>query len=112
MVFPPRVTTLPIVPNENGAIYVAGTRIPIDLIIQAFQEGATPDEIVSRFDVLALSDVYAVITYYLNKKSEVDSDLARRKVKAAAKRDEMIARNDLHGMRERLLARVGYIPLP
>lgn len=62
---------VPLATDAHGTIRVAGTRIRLDTVVYAYQQGYTAEEIVSQFPVLNLADVYGVITYYLNNKAEV-----------------------------------------
>jgi uncharacterized protein (DUF433 family) len=87
--------------NVSGVWRISGTRVPLDSILFAFNEGAKPEEIVERFPSVALADVYAVIAYYLRNRDEVDNYLAAR----AAQRDEFESRHDQSGLLDRLLAR-------
>lgn len=64
---------VPLHVDEAGAIRVGGTRLLLDLVVGAFNDGAAPEEIVSRYPVLRLADAYAVIAYYLDHKSEIDA---------------------------------------
>jgi hypothetical protein len=68
-------------------------------------EGATAEEIVQQYPVLALADVYAVIGYYLRHRPEVEAYLAQRREAAERVRRENRARFDATGIRARLLAR-------
>ena len=56
----------------------SGTRVPIDTIIGAFNDGATPQDIARSYDSVPLADIFAVIAYYLHHKDEVDAYLAQR----------------------------------
>ena len=56
---------VPLREDEHGAIRAGDTRVLLDLVIQEFRNGATPEAIVESYDALTLADVYAVITYYL-----------------------------------------------
>jgi uncharacterized protein (DUF433 family) len=56
---------------ENGAYRVADTRIPLELVIHAFDAGRSPEDIVRSWRSLALSDVYAVVAYYLTHREAV-----------------------------------------
>jgi uncharacterized protein (DUF433 family) len=69
---------VPLREDEHGAIRVADSRVLLDLVIQEFRTGATPEEIVASYDALRLADVYAVIGYYLRHTQEVDAYLTRR----------------------------------
>ena len=68
--------------DADGALRVGDTRVLLELVIRAFQDGATPETIVQRYSTLALADVYAVVTYYLRHRSEVEEYLAHREQKA------------------------------
>lgn len=98
-------TTLPLAADADGVIRVGNTRVSLDTIIFAFNQGATPEEIVSQYTSLALADVYATISYYLQHQSEVEAYLRER----AAQRDEVRRVNEARfqpeGIRARLLAR-------
>jgi uncharacterized protein (DUF433 family) len=97
-----------IVPMEtgpDGVIRVGGTRVTLDTVIAAFDEGCTPEEIVQQYPTLELADVYSVIAYYLRQRPALKDYLAHRKAQAGAVRVENEARFDPQGVRDRLLAR-------
>lgn len=98
-------TTVPLSQDQAGVLRVTGTRVSLDSVIFAFNEGATPEEIVQQFPTLDLKDVYAVISYYLQNLAEVESYLAQRQVEHQELKKEIESRFDPHGIRERLLAR-------
>ena len=89
----------------SGVWHVTGTRVPLDSILFAYNEGATPEEIVEQFTSVPLGDAYAVIAYYLHNRDEVDQYLTERTAQRAGIRQEIESRWDPRGMRERLLAR-------
>lgn len=62
--------------NDN-AIRLKGTRIGIERILQDYELGATPEEIVIRYLTLSLQQVYAAITYCLANRKVVDAYLER-----------------------------------
>jgi uncharacterized protein (DUF433 family) len=62
---------------------VGDSRVLFELVVHAFQDGATPEAIVQRYSTLQLADVYAVIGYYLRHRGEVDAYLAAREQQAA-----------------------------
>lgn len=49
----------------EGVIRVVGTRVSLDSVVVAFQDGATPEEICLDFPSLDLAKVYSVLAYYL-----------------------------------------------
>ena len=84
---------------------MTGTRVSIDSVIYAFKEGATPEEIVQQYPTLDLKDVYAVISYYLQNRDEVETYLDQRQVERQELKKEVESRFDPNGIREHLLAR-------
>lgn len=91
--------------NEAGVLRVTGTRVSLDSVIYSFHEGATPEEIVQAFPTLDLKDVYAVISYYLQNRDEVEQYLAQRQVEHQELKKELEVKFNPNGLRERLLAR-------
>ncbi len=59
-----RPDPVPLRREESGAIRIGQTRVLLELVIRAFEDGATPETIVQRYSSLSLADVYAVIAYY------------------------------------------------
>ncbi len=95
----------PLDSTPDGVVRVGGTRVTLDTVVAAFLEGATAEEIVQQYPVLALADVYAAIGYYLRHRSEVEAYLDQRRQTAECVRGENVARFDPAGIRARLLAR-------
>ena len=97
--------TVPVVANRDGVLCVAQTRVTLDTLIQAFQEGATAEEIAQQYPTVPLADIYSVIGYYLRRCSEIEAYLARRRQAAERVRQQNEARFNPVGIRARLLAR-------
>lgn len=92
--------------DADGALRVGGSRVLLELVIDAFEDGATPETIVHRYPTLALADAYAVVAYYLRHRGEIDAYLARREATAfEIRRRVEVDQGDLGGIRARLLAR-------
>ena len=68
----------PLHEDETGAIRVGNTRVLLELVIRAFQDGASPESIVQRYSSLSLSDVYLTIGYYLRHRDTVEAYLDQR----------------------------------
>jgi uncharacterized protein (DUF433 family) len=96
---------VPIKANKDGVMLVSKTRVTLDTIIFAFNDGATAEEIAHQYPSVPLADVYSVIAYYLRNKKLVDTYLKRREKFAQQIRRQNEARFDQSGIRERLLAR-------
>jgi uncharacterized protein (DUF433 family) len=71
--------TIPLETDTDGIIRVGKTRVTLDTIIAAFQEGATAEEIAQQYPSVDLADVYSVISYYLRRQSEVEAYLSHRR---------------------------------
>lgn len=99
------VDTIPLAKDADGVYRVAGGRVTLDLIVRAFNRGATAEEIVQDFPSLELSDVYQVIGYYLKHGSELRPYLEQRE----AEEQKLLATEAPNwspaGLRARLLAR-------
>jgi len=95
----------PIHLDADNVMRVGGTRVTLDTVIGAYEEGATAEEIVMQYDSLRLPDVHAVISYYLENRAEVEAYLTRRRQQAEEVRRQVEARSPQVGIRERLLAR-------
>lgn len=66
----------PLREDEAGAIRVGDSRVLLELVIRAFQDGASAESIVQRYSTLSLSDVYTTIGYYLRHQQAVEAYLA------------------------------------
>jgi len=96
---------IPLETDADGVVRVRGTRVTLDTIVIAFNEGATAEEIVHQYPSLHLAEVYAVISYYLRRRSDVEAYLRQRQQQADEIRKQNESRFDPHGVRDRLLAR-------
>jgi len=94
------VDAIPLAKDAQGVYRVAGTRVTLDLLVGAFNRGATAEEIVQDFPSLELSDVCQVIGYYLKHGSELAGYCEEQNLLAAHE-----AAWWPRGLRERLLAR-------
>lgn len=95
----------PLREDALGTLRVGDSHVLLELVIRAFQDGATPETIVQRYSTLSLPDVYAVIAYYLRHRAEVEEYLSRREQKAEEVRRRLESQQgDLSEIRARLLA--------
>ena len=80
MEFDIRTDALPRRRDASGAVRIGGSRVLLEIVIRAFQDGATPEAIVQRYATTKLADVYATIAYYLRHRDDVDRYLEQRKL--------------------------------
>jgi uncharacterized protein (DUF433 family) len=90
--------------DPGGAVRVGGGRVSLDVVVEQYENGMSPEDLVRAYDALALADVYAVIAYYLRHREAVRAYLARRAAEAAALRATIEAERPRVG-RDELLAR-------
>ena len=95
----------PLAADENGVVRIRGSRVRLDTVIYAFNQGATAEEILQQYPSLALSEIYATISYYLQHRDSVDSYLLERGREHGRVRQLNESRADPAGLRERLLKR-------
>jgi uncharacterized protein (DUF433 family) len=99
------IAAIPLMLADNQVIYIGGTRIPLDTVVEAFMDGATPEEISYQYPSLPLADIYAVVGYYLSNRGEVETYLEQRRYEAARVRRRNEQAFPPEGVRARLLAR-------
>lgn len=92
--------------DASGTLRVGNSRVLIDLVIRAFQDGATPETIAQQYPSATLADIYAVIAYYLRHREEIDAYLDAREQQAQQVRQRIEShQGNLADLRDRLLAR-------
>jgi len=90
--------------DEGGAVRVGKSRVSLDLVVEQYENGMNPEDLVRAYDTLDLADVHAVIAYYLRHREEVRVYLKRRAEEAEALRATIEAERPRIS-REELLAR-------
>jgi uncharacterized protein (DUF433 family) len=96
---------LPLRKDEKGGIRVGGTRVLLELVIDAYRRGASPEEIALRFDALHVADVYTVIGHYLRHQGEIERYVAEREARGDDLQRLIESGFDRAVFRERLMAR-------
>jgi len=92
----------------EGKVYrIRGTRVPLQTVVEAFALGMSAEGIADAFPSLALSDVYAVIAYYLRHRLEVDQYLAALDGEGKRLAAEATDTAEYQAWRAQLLARAG-----
>ncbi|PSB33427.1 hypothetical protein C7B69_06540 [filamentous cyanobacterium Phorm 46] len=92
--------------DTTGAIRVGNSRVLLELVIRAFQDGASPESIVQRYSTVSLSDVYSAIGYYLRHQETVEAYLNYREQLADSVRQRLLdIQPDLSVVRSRLLGK-------
>jgi uncharacterized protein (DUF433 family) len=74
--------------NADGVIRVGGKRVTLGTVVAAFNQGATPEEIVFQYPSLQRRDVYVAIAYYLRHQQDVGVYLQQRQQRASEIRQQ------------------------
>lgn len=96
---------VPLQSDDDGVVRVAGTRVTLDTVVAAFQNGATPETVVDQYPSLRLDDVYSILGYFLRHREQVERYLTGRRSAGEATRQQNEARFPPSGTRDRLMAR-------
>jgi hypothetical protein len=60
-------------------------------VIEQYENGMSPEDLVRAYDTLELADVHVVIGYYLRHRTEVHAYLERRRAEAESLREKIEA---------------------
>lgn len=96
--------SLPLRLDEGGTVRVGNSRVALDLVVEQYESGMTPEDIVRAYDRLELADVYATIAYYHRHRDQVRAYLQQREKNATELRQKIEAEHP-RLTREELLAR-------
>jgi uncharacterized protein (DUF433 family) len=94
----------PLSTDETGTIRVGKTRVRLDSVVYAFNQGHTPEEILMQFPTLDLADIYSVIAYYLNNQAAVDEYIQQNAAEGNELRRTIESQSDYQAFRQKLLA--------
>jgi uncharacterized protein (DUF433 family) len=97
--------TPPLYEDKTGAIRLGNSRVLLETVIRAFQDGASAESIINRYSTLSLSDVYSTIGYYLRHQNSVEAYLIQREQLAESVKQRLSSiQPDLSLIRSRLLS--------
>ena len=101
-----QVEAPPLRQDFSGALRIGSSRVLLELVIRAFENGATPETIAQQYPTITLSEIYSVIAYYLRHRNEIKVYLTEREQQAEEVRTRIEnQQGDLAGIRSRLLRR-------
>ena len=60
----------------GGKLRIDGTRMTVNQIVTLYQQGLTAEQIVEQYPQRALSEIYGVLAWYHEHKTEFDEELA------------------------------------
>lgn len=97
---------LPLTRWEDGSIRIGKTRVLLELVVHAYNEGRTPEEIAISYPTLKLGEVYGAITYYLENQAQIDAYIIRREQEAERLWAKIDADPNQKQLRAKLIARL------
>ena len=59
----------------GGRAVIRGTRIPVWAIVEAYQSGLVPEEILAHHPQLTLSRVFDALGYFDDNREEIEADI-------------------------------------
>jgi uncharacterized protein (DUF433 family) len=95
----------PLREDADGIIRIGGTRVTLQTVIAAYDDGAGPEEIALQYPALTLEQVYATISYFLGHEADLREYIDEERAASADERRSTEARPEIARLRERLLAR-------
>lgn len=74
---------------RDGALYIVGSRVPLNVVLHEYLNGAPAESIRKSFPTLTLEQIHGALAFYHGNRAEADSD-----VREAGKRwEEFRAQN-------------------
>ena len=64
--------------DAHGVMRVGNSRVMLDSVLAAFQQGHSPESIRNQYPSLTLEEVYGAITFYLAHQDEIHDYLRRQ----------------------------------
>ena len=95
---------IPLRLDGHGTVRIGDTEVTLDVVMAAYDRGATAEQIAQKFGELDLADIYAVIAYSLRHADEVRRYLAERGDEATGLRHDIEQNHANQEFRRRLLS--------
>jgi len=95
----------PFTTDEQGVIRIGSSRVALERIVNAFDAGASAEEIVESYPTVELGDVYAAITFILKNRAEVAAYMAESAAEVERVHREWEARYPTSELRRRIRER-------
>src|SRR5687768_3938900 len=82
---------VPLTKDDEGVWRVTGTRLSLDVIVKEFWQGCSAEQFVDAHPHVELSQIYAILSWYLSNREKVDQYLRGREREAGELREEVLA---------------------
>lgn len=77
---------VPLTRSEDGSVRVTGSRVTLDTLVAVFKRGNSAEQVQDGFPSLSLSQISAVLAWYLKHQTEVERYIEKRQAGAGALR--------------------------
>ena len=65
----------------GGSPVISGTRFPVrSVVVCILKQGWTPEELVSQFNHLNLSEVYDALAYYYDHTNDIEEEIRQNSI--------------------------------
>ncbi|MBV9158575.1 MAG: DUF433 domain-containing protein [Acidobacteriaceae bacterium] len=58
--------------RRDDTFYIAGSRVPLEVVIHEYQNGAPAESIADSFPTLTLEQIYGALAFYHGNKTQVE----------------------------------------
>lgn len=65
------------VERRDDTFYIIGSRVPLDVVIHEYKNGAPAESIASSFPTLSLEQVHGALAFYHGNKAEVEEAMRK-----------------------------------
>jgi uncharacterized protein (DUF433 family) len=96
--------------RRDTGLYIQGTRVPIDRIVQEYRSGEDAETIQSHYPILSIEQISGAIAYYLHHKREVEQVMEQRALAEAAYAASHPTPPDIRAKFERMLREIASRP--
>ncbi|HEX3598996.1 MAG TPA: DUF433 domain-containing protein [Lacipirellulaceae bacterium] len=76
----------------GGNLRIDGTRMTVNQIVTVHKQGLSPEQIVEQYPQRTLREIYAVLAWYYEHKTEFDDELAAEAAADEAAEREYLSR--------------------
>lgn len=66
---------VPLIQDVKGRYVLRGTKLPLELILNAYKCGLSAERIASQYSGIEIRDIYALLAYYHDNRKELDEYL-------------------------------------
>ena len=97
---------VPLVRWDDGTIRIGKTRVLLEMVVGAYNDGYSAEDIAIHYPTLDLATVYGVIAYYISNRTALDSYIERRDEASEAWWEQVESQRDNHQFRQQLRERM------